>query len=238
VRRRLAVLALALLLVGGVAEARPWSWLGVRIRDLSEQEMDEVAAKHGIREGFGVVIVDVMEGTPAARAGMKSGDIVVAFDDRPVTDTRQLQRFIARGPVERDARLTVLRADGRRALTVRLVEMPRPVAGERVAAEYGFILREPDGPQPELGGRRPGSGGLPGGGASAPIVSLVVKDSAAARAGLEVGDVILKIDEIPVVTRDAAREALADLATDKALRLTVRRDDRRLALEIMPAAVR
>ena len=237
-RRGIAVVALALVLVGGVAEARPWSWLGVRIRDLSEQEMDELAAKHGIREGFGVVIVDFMDGTPAARAGMKSGDIVVAFDDRPVTDTRQLQRFIARGPVERDARLTVLRAEGRRPLTVRLVEMPRPVAGERVAAEYGFILREPDGPQPEIGGRRPGSGVSPGGGASAPIVSLVVKDSAAARAGLEVGDVILKIDETPVVTRDAAREALADLATDKALRLTVRRDDRRLALEILPAATR
>ena len=120
-RRVAAALALALLLAGGVAEARPWSWLGVRIRDLSEQEMDELATKHGIREGFGVVIVDVMEGTPAARAGLKSGDIVVAFDDRPVIETRALQRMIATGPVERDARLTVLRAEGRRALPVRLV---------------------------------------------------------------------------------------------------------------------
>ncbi|PYO47144.1 MAG: hypothetical protein DMD84_24430, partial [Candidatus Rokuibacteriota bacterium] len=96
-----------LLLSAGVADARPWSWLGVRIRDLSEQEMDDLATKHGIREGFGVVIVDVMEGTPAARAGIKSGDIIVAFDDRPVTETRALQRMIASGPVERDARLTV-----------------------------------------------------------------------------------------------------------------------------------
>jgi len=230
-RRGAAGLALALLLAGGAAEARPWSWLGVRIRDLSEQEMDELAAKHGIREGFGVVIVDVMEGTPAARGGLKSGDIVVAFDDRPVTETRELQRMIARGPVERDARLTVLRADGRRPVTVRLVQMPRAVAGERVAAEYGFILREPDGPQPELGGRRPG-------GSAAPVVSLVVKDSAAARAGLEVGDVILQIQETAVITRDAAREALADLAPEKALHLTVRRDDRRLPLEIAPTPAR
>src|SRR5439155_13074299 len=54
VRRVSALLALALLLAGGVVEARPWSWLGVRIRDLAEQEMEELAAKHGIREGFGV----------------------------------------------------------------------------------------------------------------------------------------------------------------------------------------
>jgi serine protease Do len=232
VRRVAAVWALALLLVAGVADARPWSWLGVRIRDLSEQEMDELATKHGIREGFGVVIVDVMEGTPAARAGLKSGDVVVGFDERPVTETRELQRMIARGPVEREARLTVLRAEGRRALPVRLVQMPRIVAGERVAAEYGFILREPDGAQPELGGRRPG------GGTAAPVVSLVVKGSAAARAGLEVGDVILQVEETAVITRDAAREALADLAPEKSLRLTVRRDDRRLALEISPVSAR
>lgn len=231
-RRAAGVVALVLLLANGVAEARAWSWLGVRIRDLSEQEMDELATKHGIREGFGVVVVDVMEGTPAARAGLKSGDIVVALDDRPVTETRQLQRLIARGPVERDARLTVLRAEGRRALNVRLVQMPRAVAGERVAAEYGFILREPDGAQPELGGRRPA------GGSAAPIVSLVVKDSAAARAGLEVGDVILQVQEVSVVTRDGAREALADLAPEQSLRLTVRRDDRRLPLEIDPAPAR
>jgi serine protease Do len=231
VRRAAAVVALVLLLAAGVAEARAWSWLGVRIRDLSEQEMDELATKHGIREGFGVVIVDVMEGTPAARAGLKSGDIVVSFDDRPVTETRELQRMIARGPVERDARLTVLRTEGRRALSVRLVQMPRAVAGERVAAEYGFILREPDPAQPELGGRRPS-------GSVAPVVSLVVKDSAAARAGLEVGDVILQVQETSVVTRDAAREALADLAPEQALRLTVRREDRRLPLEIVPAPPR
>ena len=228
-RRAAAAALLMLLLSAGVADARPWSWLGVRIRDLSEQEMDDLATKHGIREGFGVVIVDVMEGTPAARAGIKSGDIIVAFDDRPVTETRALQRMIASGPVERDARLTVLRAEGRRALAVRLMPMPHAVAGERVAAEYGFMLREPDGPQPELGGRRPG-------GASAPVVSLVVKDSAAARAGLEVGDVILQVEETAVVTRDAARAALAELAPEKSLRLTVRRDDRRLAVEIAPAA--
>lgn len=229
-RRAAAALVLALLVAPGAADARPWSWLGVRIRDLSEQEGDELSKKHGIREGFGVVIVDVMEETPAARAGLRNGDIVVAFDDRPVTETRELQRLIASGPVERDARLTVLRPEGRRALPVRLVTMPRAVAGERVAAEYGFLLREPDALQPETGRRPPGMG--------TPVVSLVVKGSGAARAGLEVGDVILQVQETAVITRDAAREALADLAPERPLRLTVRRDDRHLALEISPAPTR
>lgn len=228
-RRGWAALALALVLAAAVAEARGWSWLGVRIRDLSEQEGEELSKQHGIREGYGVVIVEVMEGTPAQRAGMKNGDIVVAVDGRPVTDTRLLQRLIASGPVEREARVTVLRPEGRRALGVQLVTMPRPIAGERVAAEFGFILRDADA-QPESGGRRVGGG-------SAPMVTLVIRGSAAERAGLETGDVILQINETAVVTRDAAREALADLATEQPFKLTVRRGDRRMALDV-PAAER
>lgn len=220
-----AVVALALALAASAVEARGWSWLGVRIRDLSEQEGDEIAKRHGIREGYGVVIVEVMEGTPAQRAGMKNGDIVVSIDDRPVTDTRLLQRLIAAGPVERDARLTVLRPEGRRALGVRLIPMPRPIAGERVAAEFGFILRDPD--PAEVGGRRPG--------ASAPTVTLVIRGSAAEKAGLETGDVILQINDTAVVSRDAAREALADVATEQPFKLTVRRGERHLALDV-PAA--
>src|SRR5207244_3444139 len=83
---------------------------------LSEQEMDDLAVRHGIREGFGAVIVDVLEETPAARAGLKSGDIVVAFNDRPVTETRLLQRLIASAAPDSDVRLVVLRrGEGRRA---------------------------------------------------------------------------------------------------------------------------
>ena len=122
--RALTALALVLLVLAPLAEARSWAWLGVRIRDLSEQETEELSKRHGIREGFGVVIVDVMEDTPAARAGMKNGDIVVAFEGRPITETRLLQRLIARAPVDQDIRLTVLRTEGRRPVAVRLVTIP------------------------------------------------------------------------------------------------------------------
>jgi len=216
--RGLGALAL-ILLVAGAADARAWSWLGVRIRDLSEQEMDELATRHGIAEGFGVVIVEVIDDTPAARAGMRSGDIVVAFEGRPITETRLLMRLIAQAPIDRDIRLTVLRTGGRKALPVRLVNMPRPVAGERIAAEFGFVMRETD-TAPE----RPS--------ASPPAVTFVVRGSPAERGGLEVGDVILQVNDQAVLTRDAVRDALSDVPADRPLRLTVRRDDRHVALTL------
>jgi len=46
------------------------------------------------------VIVEVLDGTPAARSGLRAGDIVVALGERPVTETRMLQRLIAASPTE------------------------------------------------------------------------------------------------------------------------------------------
>jgi serine protease Do len=220
---RVLVCGLVVVLLAATAvDARAWSWLGVRIRDLSEQEMDEVAGRHGIREGFGVVVVEVIEDTPAARAGLRPGDIVVAFDGRPVTDTRLLQRLIARAPVDGDVRLTVLRRDGRRAVPVRLMAMPRPVAGERIAAEFGFVLREAEAAGAAGGGPPP----------SIPTVTFVVRGSAAEKAGLEVGDVILQVNDHTVVTRDAAREALSEIGLERPLHLTVRRAGAHVSLTL------
>ena len=111
--------SLGAILVASAVDAAPWAWMGVRIRDLAEQEMDDIAKRHGIREGFGVVVVEVMEGTPAERAGLKNGDLVVAFDERPVTDTRLLQRLIGGAGAGQDVRLTVLRAEGRKRVNMR-----------------------------------------------------------------------------------------------------------------------
>jgi S1-C subfamily serine protease len=227
-RLRRVAIALALLAVlAADADARPWAWLGVRIRDMSEQEMEEISSRHGIREGFGVVIVEVLEGTPAAKAGLKNGDIVVAFGERPITETRLLQRLIAAAPAGADTRLTVLRREGRQQVDVRLVTMPRDVAGDRVAAEFGFVLRDTD-----AAGEIPGQRSL----VHAPAVAAVLRGGAAEKAGLEVGDVLLQVGERAVVTRDAAREALADVSLDGPLRLTVRRGERRLTLTVSAPA--
>jgi S1-C subfamily serine protease len=221
--RTLLALGLVLALAGEVAAER-WAWLGVRIRDLSEQEMDELTVRHGIREGFGVVIVDVLEGAPAARAGLKSGDIVVAVGERPVTETRLLQRLIASAAPETEVRLVVLRREGRRTVPVRLMAMPRDVAGDRVAALFGFALREPP---PDA----------PGGGASSPVVSGVERGGVAERSGLAAGDVVLQVADRPVITREGAREALADMSPDRTLPLVVRRGEQQVNLTLAPPAV-
>lgn len=225
---------LALLLVGALlapaAQAGPrWGWLGVRIRDLSEQEMEEISKRFGLREGFGAVIVEVIKETPAAEAGLRIGDLVVAFRDRPVVDTRSLQKAIASTTVGETVPLTVLRREeGRQPVQVKVGVMPASVAAERVAAEYGFLVRDPE-TQPEPGGARP---------PAVPSVAVVLPRSRAERAGLQVGDVLTEVNGRPVVTLDAVREALLAAGPDGPLPLVVRRDRERVPVTLPPVPAR
>jgi serine protease Do len=218
----LAMVAVLAVTDAGAATGR-WGWLGVRVRDLSEQEMSEISTRHGIREGFGAMIVEVLRETPAESSGLRSGDLLVAFHDLPVVDTRSLLRLIASAPVGETVSLTVLRLDeGRRRISVRLGVMPEPVAADRVAAEFGLFVREPE-LQPEIGGARP---------SVVPSVSGVVPGSRAARAGVKVGDVVVEVNGRPVVTFEALRAALLSVPAEGPLPLVLRRDGERLSVTL------
>jgi serine protease Do len=227
VSRALRLAAAALLLAAALAEAVPrWGWLGVRIRDLSEQEMEEISRQYGLREGFGAVVVEVIKETPAEAAGLRSGDLVVGLGDRPVVDTRTLQRYIARAPIGETVALVVLRREqGRRRIPVRIGRMPDAVAAERIAAEFGFLVREPE-PQGELGEARP---------PALPAVSAVLPRSRAEAAGLQVGDVLLEVNGRPVEGLESARQALLAVGIEVPLTLVVRRGTERVPLRLEAA---
>jgi len=217
------LLFLAVLVLPAEAEAASWGWIGVRIRDLSEQEMEEISLRHGIREGYGAFIVEVLRDTPAAQSGLKPGDLVVAFKEGPVVDSRSLQRLVAATPVGEEVSLTVLRGDeGRRRLSVRLGSMPPEVVAQRVAAEFGFLVQEAGSEaEARLG--------------TAPTVAVVVKGSRAERGGLQIGDLIVEVNGRPVLSRQAVGEALAEATLDQPLKLAVRREGQRLVLTLDPA---
>ncbi len=220
------LVALLLLVPVGPADAasKAWGWLGVRIRDLSEQEVEEISQKHGLREGFGVVIVEVMKETPAEASGLKNGDLVVAFREQPVVDTRTLQRLVASTSAGETVPLTVLRRDdGRRRVSVRVGVMPDTVAADRIAAEFGFLVRDPDA-QGDGGGARLSDG--------PPTVGAVVGRSSAEAAGLQVGDVLVEVNGRQVLTLAATREALLGSSLERPLPLVVSRDSERLALTL------
>ena len=231
-RRPAGVLLLAMFLA--VLRASSWprpapprgggAGSGVRVRDLSEQEIGGDLDSSGIREGFGAMIVEVLRETPAESSGLRSGDLLVAFRDRPVVDTRSLLRVIASAPRGRH-RVPHRAAPGRGA-AARLGspggDAGASVVADRVAAEFGLFVREPEA-QAELGGARP---------SVVPAVSGVLPGSRAARAGVKVGDVLVEVNGRAVVTYEALRAALLSVPAEGPLALVLRRDGERLSVTL------
>jgi membrane-associated protease RseP (regulator of RpoE activity) len=98
----------------------------------------------------GAVIGRVVPGTPAEKAGLRSGDVITRIDDRPVRDAGQVTEAVRRAGVGKEIALTVQRGDSSKTYHVKLEAPPR---GEGMG---GF-----GGPPPMMGGpgMQPGMGG-------------------------------------------------------------------------------
>jgi len=222
--RRLALVSgLVLLFLATAAGAgEHWGWLGVRIRDLTEQEMEEITKKVGVQEGYGVLISQVMKDTPAEAAGLREGDLVVAIDGRPIVETRALQRLVGATSTGREIGVVVLRDQQRREVRVRVGTMPAEAVADRVVFEFGFYIRD------EGEARAAGSPPIP-------VVAGVAERSPAAQGGLRPGDRILAINGVDIQTVEAFRQRVQDLFLRDSMRLRVDRDGEPLNLTLPPA---
>jgi serine protease Do len=217
----------ALLLVTAAAPAlaaERYGWLGVRIRDLSESEAEDLSVKLGIREGYGVVIAEILKDTPAETSGLRAGDLIVAIDGRPVVETRVLQRLVGATPDGQELRLVVLREGRRRELRIRVGAMPAEAVAERVAAEFGFLVRDtaPDETAASATAIRPA------------VVAAVLERSAAERGGLKAGDRLLAVNGVATTSVEAVRQRLREVELRSELRLRVERRGEPLDLALPP----
>lgn len=80
-------------------------WLGVRIQSVSE----EIAESLGLDKPKGALIAGLNEGGPADKGKVESGDVVLSFDGKPVTEMRQLPRIVAETPIGKEAAVEVWR---------------------------------------------------------------------------------------------------------------------------------
>ncbi len=96
--------------VGVISQLREFGttrrgWLGVRIQTVTE-EMTETL---GLDEPRGALVSDVVEDAPSARAGIKTGDVIIRFDGRDIKKVRDLQRIVADTKVGKNVKVVVLR---------------------------------------------------------------------------------------------------------------------------------
>jgi serine protease Do len=91
-------------------------WVGVRI----QQVTDDMAQALGLPAPAGALIADVTPNGPAAKAGLTKGDLVMAFDGKPLRDSRELPRIVADTPIGKTVNVDYLR-QGKKSTTKMLV---------------------------------------------------------------------------------------------------------------------
>jgi serine protease Do len=93
-------------------------WLGIQPGEITP----DLAEAMQLPDAHGVVVQSVVDGTPAAKYGLKQGDVIVRFNGEQVTDVQQFMFLVASTKPETDVDVAVLRAGDTRTLKVRLAE--------------------------------------------------------------------------------------------------------------------
>ncbi len=187
-------------------------WLGVSLRELDST----FAAAIGRDSTDGAFIEDVLDGTPAEKAGLKAGDLILKVDDEPIKNTIDLSRTISSYPPGERVRVAFVRDGKERALTVTLGERggedqiasndnDAPRGEGDMAAELGLRVSRLD-DEARAQYRLPND-------VAGVVVTGVRRGGVAADAGLREGAVILEADGEPV-TSPAALEAKVDAALE------------------------
>jgi len=185
-------------------------WLGVSVQDLTP----EIGKALGVTRIAGVVVTEVAPGSPADKAGLKAGDVIAAIDLKGIDSARDLRNRIGLAPVGTKVRLTILRDNLERIVTVTI--------GKPAAAPATMEPMPPGFTGATVRDAPSGSGAL---------FSEVTPGSTAWRHGLREGDIVFSVNRRP------ARSAkdLMDHARnrERPLALDIRRGNR-LVLVVIP----
>jgi serine protease Do len=101
-------------------------WLGVKIQTVNE----EIADSLGMKTPHGALIMDVSKGSPADKAGLKVGDVIVRFDGHDIKQMRELPRLVADTKIGKQVDLELLRSGSIKHVTVTLAELKDENAGK------------------------------------------------------------------------------------------------------------
>lgn len=193
--------------------------IGVMIQELTR----ELADSFGLSKPVGALISGVEKNGPAGKAGIEPSDVILKFDGKPVDSSSDLPRMVAAVKPGSKVVVELWRKGASKSVTVEVGEMPeegKPAFTARkqaddaeVISRLGIAVRElSKEQQQELETR----GGL---------LVEEVKGSAAHAAGLQPGDVLLAIGNIPIRSLRQFNEILKQVPRERNVALLVRRGD-------------
>jgi len=204
-------------------------WLGVTIQEITP----ELSQKFGLKTAKGALIGDVAKGSPAEKAGLKRGDIILEFNGKKVSDVGNLRNMVAQSKVGVQNSLTIMRSGKEYSLNVTTAELPKDVAetapgnvpennaleglsGLNVIELTREISRQ-------LGFSRDEKG---------VVVVRVVPGSSIEDAGLRKGDVIQEIDRKKITGIDSYNRVVSDIHSGDTVLMFINRGGKKFYVTV------
>jgi serine protease Do len=200
------------------------SYLGVGVKEIDTER----ARALKLRDEYGVEVTSVEEESPASKAGLKTGDVVLEYNGQRVEGTEQFVRVVRETPVGRTAKLLINRGGGTLTLTATLAA--RKTKAPQAFRWDRFDMPEiqvpiPDVPMAMMSWRSATLGVVAEslesqlaayfGVKEGVLVRSVVSGSTAEKAGFKAGDVILKVDDSKVTSPRDVTSAIRTARNNK-----------------------
>jgi serine protease Do len=182
-------------------------WLGVQIQKVTSGIADSL----GLNNTQGALVDEAQVDSPAAKAGIQSGDVITAVNGKPVKDSRELARQIAALAPGSSVKLDLIRKGETKTVTVALGTMPNEqkqanASEDRPTTQGGNV--------PHLGLTVAAAAEVAGSGDKGVVVTNVDPEGSAADHGLQTGDIILDVGGKTVSSASDIRKALSEAKTE------------------------
>jgi serine protease Do len=209
-------------------------WLGVSIQEVTS----DLAQEFGVRNLKGALVSRVMKGSPADKAGIRQGDVILQFNGKDIEDTGHLRNMVSQTPIASKVKVRLLRQKKEIEVEVVVSELPKKLAEsssspddesgtqEESNALVGLVVRELT---PELAGhfgidvREKGV-----------VIVKTDPDSKAYGAGIRPGDVLLQVNQKNIPTLEAYKKAIGMISSKDRILLLVRRKGEDLFVTLKP----
>jgi serine protease Do len=176
-------------------------WLGVQIQPVTAS----IASSLGLKKAEGALVDEPQNGSPAAKAGIQSGDVITAVNGTPVKDARDLARTIGAMAPNTSVKLALSRNGEAKSIALTLGQLPDE---QQAKADEGSA--HPTGGVPHLGLSVAPASEVSGAGQQGVVVTAVDPDGPAAEQGFQTGTIILDVGGKAVSNAGEVRQALID----------------------------
>ena len=183
------------------------AWLGVQVQPVTAG----IAESLGMKKAEGALVDEAEADTPAAKAGLRPGDVITSVNGNAIKDSRALAREISGMAPDSTAKLDIMRQGEAKTITVTLAKMPDKLKRQANAdeSERGSARGVP-----HLGLSVAPADEVAGAGSKGVVITAIDPDGRAAEHGLQSGDVILDVAGKSVSSRNDLREALSQAKSD------------------------